>query len=113
MFAELPKLLARDFAIGSFLPSIVFLVAMWAVTKSAGLGGDFLVSMEATSPVGTTLIVLVSWLFAVALAAMNRLIYRLLEGYGTLNPLRPLIFIERYRFRKLSVEIGRLKAYVG
>lgn len=90
MFSELPKLFDRDFAIGFFLPIACFFAAFYGLldsfhltnfipplkepAKEAGTG-------EAGLLVGTTIIGLATWLFGVLLLVLNRLIYRLFEGY--------------------------------
>ena len=120
MFGELSKLFDRNFVIGYFLPVALFAIVTLALLAGFGLwlsGSDVLSlfsapNTEASAPentaistlaplVNTTIVVLVLWLFAVFLLAFNRTVYRLMEGYGPVNPARLLAWRERRRYRKL------------
>lgn len=112
MFEKLPELFSRNFAIGFFLPVAAFLVSTLMVFDEY----DLLQLIEALNSgagidvlIGTTMLGLISWFGGIILLAANRDIYRLLEGYGRFNPLRPYIAVERRRFRKLHEDLRQLK----
>lgn len=108
MFAELPKLLDRDFAVGYFLPVATFLGLNVAVLKALGFLSGLLSLAGIDLLIGTTLIGLLSWLGGIILLAVNRSLIRLLEGYGRFNPLRLLSWIEHRRYSSLHDEIAVL-----
>lgn len=121
MFGELSKLFDRNFVIGYFLPVALLAIATLALLAGFGLWlsvSDVLSFFSAPNTeasasentaistlaplVNTTIVVLVLWLFAVFLLALNRTVYRLMEGYGPANPARLLAWRERRRYRKLQ-----------
>lgn len=108
MFAELPKLMDRDFAVGFFLPVAAFLGLNMAVLKALGLLPGLLSLAGIDLLIGTTLIGLLSWLGGIILLAINRSLIRLLEGYGRFNPLRLLSWIENRRYNSLHDKIAVL-----
>jgi hypothetical protein len=101
MFGQLPKLFDRDFAIGYFLPVIVFVLIGMQVLSAFGMESGLHTALTTNLVVGTTLIGLVSWLGAVLLLATNHQLYRFMEGYGAWNPMRLLSPLQRCRFRRL------------
>lgn len=121
MFGELSKLFDRNFVIGYFLPVALFATVTFALLAGFGLlpsSTDVLsyfsaLNTEASAPentaigtlaplVNTTIFALVLWLVAVFLLAINRTVYRLMEGYGPVNPARLFAWRERRRYRKLQ-----------
>jgi hypothetical protein len=121
VFGELSQLFGRNFVIGYFLPAALGLAAIVALLVGFGWQPSdtgvvaFLLppNTEANSTgnavidtvaplVTTTVSVLVVWFFAVILLALNRVSYRIMEGYGALNPARLLAWSERRRFDKLQ-----------
>jgi hypothetical protein len=115
MFAELPKLFDRDFAVGYFLPLVVFVPCMYLVASSFAAPEvvHFLTNIDLLqgkpSPFDATVIVIVLWLGAILLLVMNFSIMRFKEGYGDWNPLRVLRWREVVRFRKLHEELKSLE----
>ena len=125
MFGALSKLFDRNFVMGYFLPVALFLIAGSALLAGFGLwpsGADshsflFAPSTE-TSPsentaigtlaplVNTTIFAIVVWFCAVFLLAINRFVYRTMEGYGAWNPAQvfPKLFAKREerRYNKLQ-----------
>jgi hypothetical protein len=101
MFDRLPDLFGRDFAVGFFLPVAAFIAVSMVILSAAGIipTSDWLTRDNALTTL--TQIGLVSWFFGVLLLGANRQIYRLLEGYGTLNPLRLFKPLEEYRYNRL------------
>jgi hypothetical protein len=57
---------------------------------------------------GGTIYGLLSWLGGILLLVTNHDLFRALEGYGKLNPLRLTIWLERSHFRHLNSEIKKL-----
>jgi hypothetical protein len=114
LFGELPKLFGRDFMIGYLLPAAMFIpAALWvAETFNAEPLQGFLRELPKTreQPVllGATLFVFFLWLLGVTLLALNRVIIRAKEGYGSWNPARLLAFIERWRFRRIQNRLNEL-----
>lgn len=106
MFSELPKLFDRDFVIGYFLPVAMFLAASIGVSHVFGV--QVLPLLQKDLVIGTTVIGLISWLGGVLLLVANWNIVRIMEGYGTHNPLRLLQGLEDRRFRQLKDSISRL-----
>src|SRR6059058_3067982 len=101
MFGKLSSLFGKNFVVGSFLPSFIFLVAnfvlfgvpTWLSSKSIA---DW---TETDTLRVTTVSTIVAWLSGIILVAFNRAIFRLVEGYGALNPLRLLTWWPRLRLR--------------
>lgn len=115
MFAELPKLFDRDFAIGYLLPMAVLGPCMYLAASSfaAPEVTDWLRKIEmlqgTPSPFEATALAIVLWLGATLLLVMNFSIIRLKEGYGKGNPLKLLRWIQVARFRRLQAEIDSLE----
>lgn len=110
MIGDLSKLLGRDFVVGFFLPSVAFLCAVaFLVHLSDEFGAAF--DVFSSQPLyGSTLALIIAWLLATTLMALNRLIVRGLSGYGVVRPL--LVFLERRqrsKFRTLQRDVERLK----
>ena len=108
MFGELPKVFDRDFAIAYFIPVAAFLAASLQLLSGFGLVPGLETQLQQNLAIGITVIGLVSWLTGVLLMAINREIYRTLEGYGRFNPARLLGFLEKCRFQRLRAEIKAL-----
>ena len=111
MFSKLPDLFNKNFVIGFFLPFALFLAANYFLLSQYGLLDD-LIQLSTSSQfevlVGTTIIGLVSWFGGVCLLVVNKDIFRIMEGYGIINPLRLVRHIERRRYRKLKAAIQSL-----
>jgi hypothetical protein len=110
VFGELPKILDRNFVIAFFLPVVTFIAASLGIIHAYNLFPALLPALRADLLIGTTIIGLATWLGGTVLLVTNRDIYRLFEGYGRLNPLRLLSFIERQRYRELQRQISKLDA---
>jgi hypothetical protein len=109
MFSELPKLLDRNFVLSFFLPTVVFTsVNLYFVNIYVPINIVSFLLQDLL--VGTSLIGLVVWLISVVLLVNNRDLYRLLEGYGALNPARLLKRWQLYSFHKLNNKIDELNA---
>lgn len=113
MFSRFPNFFDRDFAVGSFLPALLFLLAVvW-------LGGIydllprtialfFAPTDRVTVLLDTTLLIIVAWLLGVVLLTLNRDIIRVLEGYFKWNPLRLGISGQRRRYRRYQQQLHTL-----
>jgi hypothetical protein len=108
MFAELPKLFDRNFAIGFFLPFALAAAASLYLLDQSGLSGNILPILQKDLIVGGTVYGLLSWLGGILLLVTNRDLYRILEGYGKLNPSQMLTWLERGHYQRLNTEIEKL-----
>ena len=108
MFGELPKLLGRNFAIAFLLPvtlTLILGVLIWDSYTTSDIISWFLSDLV----VGTTAAGFVCWLVSVSLLVTNRELYRVLEGYGRLNPIRLFGFLEKARYESLLGAIAAAK----
>lgn len=110
MFAELPNLFDRDFAIGYLLPCGAFLAANLGLVTAFHTARELTSALETNLLTGTTIAGLLAWLLAVTLLAVNYSIIRFLEGYGAYNPLQLLRGIEHKRYDDLQKRISELDA---
>lgn len=103
MFSTLPELLGRKFAVGFFLPTILFLIVGFSILKEFGYFTNIL-TINASSQldilIGSTVLGLISWFGGITLLSLNRDILRLYEGYGRFNPVRIFSPIEKKRYSK-------------
>jgi hypothetical protein len=93
------------------LPVAVFVIASLLLVSEFGLLPATLVSQttgQANILIGTTLVGLVSLFVSSLLVAINRDVFRFLEGYGRSNPLRLFAWIERRRYARLQETISSL-----
>jgi hypothetical protein len=104
MMSGLPNLFGRDFAVGHFLPAAGFLFALAVLLRLSGSSGPLarLGTGDAIAEAGLAL--LLALLLGIALSTVNRELIRFLEGYGALNPFRPLRPRQRRRHRRLRYE---------
>jgi hypothetical protein len=109
MFAELPKLFGRNFAIAFFLPATVAVVLGILIFETF-TPLDIVSWFGNNVIVGTTAAGLTIWLGSISMLVTNRELYRLLEGYGSLNPLRLLGFLEKKRYEDLLQQIAEARA---
>lgn len=107
MFSELPKLFDRNFAIGFLLPAIIFIIISSRPLADIGLFPKSY-SFEKEILTITTITALMSWLCGIFLLVINRDIYRLLEGYGKLNPAQAFAFIERRYYRRVCQKLANI-----
>jgi hypothetical protein len=87
LFSELPKLFDRNFLVGYVIPAVLFLTATTILLNLYGLTYLTLWMTSTSDPlVGTAIAVVIAWFSAILLAALNRQVYQLMEGYGHRNP---------------------------
>ncbi len=98
MFGDLPKIFERNFVVGYVLPSALFLLLSLGFTHNGNLW-DFLTTSDGAS------FAVVAFALGIMLLALNRSITRILEGYGKLNPARLMIWLQRWRFKRLREKL--------
>ncbi|HLN29715.1 MAG TPA: hypothetical protein VK395_18360 [Gemmataceae bacterium] len=110
MIGELNKIFDRDFVIGYFMPALAFLAATIGILALYGMLPTWLSFSQTDALKETTFIALFSWIGGVTLMALNREIFRLMEGYWYLRSYIPLTHLERWRFRRLHGKVSNLQA---
>jgi len=108
LFSELPKLFDRNFALGYFLPSILYLLATLYLLDKFNLIPNVINQLQIDLLTGTSVIGLISWLISILLLGANRSIYRLLKGYGKINPLKLFLSIEKWKYERAVRELENL-----
>ena len=111
MFSKLPDLFERNFAIGFFLPVVIFLVINFTLLDKYNLLPTFLninTGNQTDFLFKIVIIVIISWFLSILLSATNRDIIRLMEGYGRYNPIKIYKFIEVKRLKFLQDEISKI-----
>jgi hypothetical protein len=111
MFAELPKLFDRNFAVGFFLPVAIFIAISGLILSRYGFAPQVTTYLNISLLIGTTILGILSWVGGIVLVAINRELYRLLEGYGKFNPISLLKWLEVRRYRRLvtrSVQLDEM-----
>jgi len=101
MLTELNKIFDRDFVIGQFIPALVFVTASIGLLFGFGALPPWLHIKADDLLKDTTLVALISLVVALSLMALNRAIFRLLEGYWVFHLGRLLNYFQRWRFRRL------------
>jgi hypothetical protein len=108
MFGELPKLFDRNFAVGFFLPVAVLIALSGLILSQYCFGPDINTFLNINIIVGTTVLGVASWIGGIVLLAINRDLYRIMEGYGTYNPLQALTWLEKWRYKRFVDQIEKL-----
>jgi len=108
MFGELPKLFDRNFAVGFFLPIAIFITLSGLILSQYGFAPDFISYIATDLLVGTTILGLLSWVGGILLLAVNRDLYRIMEGYGKFNPVKLFQWFEKRRYQKAVSELEKL-----
>jgi hypothetical protein len=108
MFGELPKLFDRNFVIGFFLPVAIFITISILIVNPFPFGTQIVDFLKTDLLVGTTTLGLLSWVGGIVLLALNRDLYRIMEGYRKYNPLKLFGWMEKRRYRRLVHELERL-----
>ena len=108
MFGELPKLFDRNFVIGFFLPVAIFITISILIVNPFTFSTQAVDFLTTDLLVGTTTIGLLSWVGGIVLLAINRDLYRLMEGYGRYNPLKLLVWMEKRRYQRVVGELENL-----
>lgn len=108
MFGELPKLFDRNFAVGFFLPVAIFITISGVILGQYGFAPNMVDYLLTDLLVGTTVIGLLSWVGGIVLLAVNRDLYRAMEGYGKFNPVKLLGWFEKRRYKKTIDELEKL-----
>ncbi len=108
MFGELPKLFDRNFVIGFFLPVAIFITISILIVNPYPFGAQTSKFLTTDLLVGTTTIGLLSWVGGILLLALNRDLYRIMEGYLKYNPLKLLGWMEKRRYHRVVSELEKL-----
>jgi hypothetical protein len=108
MFGELPKLFDRNFAVGFFLPVAIFLTLSGVILAPYVFSVEISELLEINLLVGTTVLGLFSWVGGIVLLAVNRDLYRFMEGYGAYNPMKLFARFEKRRYQKTVDELEKL-----
>src|SRR5688572_7371498 len=108
MFGELPKLFDRNFVIGFFLPVAIFITLSILIINPYPFGSQVLDVLTTDLLVGTTVLGLLSWVGGIVLLALNRDLYRIMEGYRKYNPLKLFGWMEKRRYQRVVNELEKL-----
>lgn len=108
MFGELPKLFDRNFVIGFFLPVAVFITISILIVNPYPFGTQAMDFLRTDLLVGTTTIGLLAWVGGIVLLALNRDLYRIMEGYRKYNPLKLFGWMEKRRYQRVAQEVEKL-----
>jgi hypothetical protein len=109
MLNEINKLFGRDFVIGFFLPSLLFLITSVVNLMSLGIHPIWMRIDPNDALKDTTILAAMSLIVAFFLMSLNRLIFRALEGYWIFDLGKRLNVFQRWRFRRLHGQLDRLK----
>lgn len=107
--SELPKLFGKAFAVGFLLPAAAFAFGLAGLMARFGLMRDPISKIFDAKIADVAVSVVLLWLGAVCLMALNRPILRFMEGYGRFNPLRALRASRVRRYNRLRSRAARLK----
>lgn len=101
---KLPELFGRNFAIGFLLPALVLLAAIWWILDVYDLLRSAWALHQIDTLADAVIVALVTWLTAIALSALNRLIVQTFEGYTFENwpGLRCLKYFWAWRYRNTA-----------
>jgi hypothetical protein len=119
MLNKIPELFDRKFAVGFFLPCLIFLVASvcnanyyeWKRQENLGTPPKDLDifslfgNQDVETIISASLLILSSWIGGILLVALNRELVRFMEGYGKFNPLKIFRKIEIARFYRVQVKL--------
>jgi hypothetical protein len=108
MFGELPKLFDRNFVIGFFLPVAIFITFSILIVNPYPFGTQAIGFLKTDLLVGTTTIGLLSWVGGIVLLAINRDLYRIMEGYRKYNPLKLFGWMEKRRYQSMKSQLEKL-----
>ena len=109
MFTEINKLFGRDFVVGFFVPAIVLVAGTMAELHAFQIQQDWL-KIESNEPLkDTTFLALVTLGVALLLMGVNRLIFRMLEGYWFFDVGSRLNQLQLWSFRKLNRRVATLR----
>ena len=108
MFGELPKLFDRNFAVGFFLPVAILITLSGVILAPYVFSEEISKLLEINLLIGTTVLGLLSWVGGIVLLAVNRDLYRFMEGYGTYNPMKLFGWFEKKRYQDTVKALDKL-----
>jgi hypothetical protein len=105
---EINKIVGRDFIVAFFVPALLFVAANAGLLHSIGILPVWL-QIDPRAPLeDTTFLALVTLALAFLLMALNRLVFRALEGYW-LGFGRRVNHLQRWRFDRLHMRMAVLR----
>lgn len=107
---ELNKTFGRDFIIGFFLPALAFLLTTSWCWAHADQPLAWLQLNPSEPFKETAVLVMIALALAILLQALNRELFRMLEGYWPLPVRDALSRHQKKRFRELQSKVASLKA---
>jgi hypothetical protein len=108
VLGKIPEIFGRDFAIGYFLPSAIFVAV--SIKLRSGFGYSIPLFLKSDNILrDTTAFAVLAWIGGILLLAANRSLIMLMEGYGLLEQDNLLKEGERRRFINLQSRIKELK----
>jgi len=115
LFTEITKFLDRNFLVAYLSPSVIYVVLSDAILDWLGLiphisipGNSILnISFDDILLIGG-IILLLAYVIGIMLSALNRDLYRFMEGYGKYNSLKLFGWMEKRRYRRVVSEIEKL-----
>src|SRR5882672_6960545 len=109
MNTELNKLFGRDFIIGFVLPALIFLFTTSMSFLYVGHPIEWLKLKPEDPFKESAFLAMVAFALGVLLQAINRELFRLLEGYWPAKLRGPLCKCQKKRFQELEDEVRELK----
>ena len=110
MISGFTELFGKKFIIGFFSPAVMFALVSLSLTSIFGQTNlDLLASISSPTSIWAASVGLFGiWIIGVILMTLNRILIRLLEGYGLLEK-TPLLKWQRFRFKRLQKQISDIK----
>lgn len=109
MFNELPGFFDRNFIVGFFLPSLVFVLVGFGLMVGFGVEPKLTQIIGDDLYKGATIIGVISLIISVFLLALNFNIFRFFEGYGKYNPLKLLSIVQEKKFLRMKEKLQQLE----
>lgn len=109
MFGEISKLFDRNFAVGFFLPVFVWFSATLILIHQYVYRFDLSGLEQLDYLVWTTVFGLSCLIGGIIFLAANRGLYRFMEGYGAINPLKLFGWFEKKRYRDIWRKLEELE----
>jgi hypothetical protein len=106
---ELNKIFDRSFVVGHFTPALIFGIASFALVWGYNIAPGWLVLQRDDLLKDATAIALVTLGAGICLQALNRELFRLLEGYCWPKLRNWLAFVQRQQFRRLRAQVDELR----
>jgi len=112
MFEKLPDLLDKNFAVGFLLPAAGWLFGILLTLADFNILHSQIQLTQLDTLSDTVLAIIVVWLAAIALLALNRPLIRFMEGYGKYHPFAWRSLWKR-RFHKQAAPFLELQSQIA